>query len=234
MPSISFGLIPASSQAPFIASNARRISLRPEFFEYSVSAMPTIHDLSFKVSISHPLILAMSFLGRQSHGNLTIAESVTAGSGVNLQIHQVRAFHIIIRFTHILLNRFPYNFQGIIGVAGASDVKSDLFQFACRTAPVSRQPAQQSLGMHNVYNAFLLTAPFRKGFIMMYRVAVPGCPGTTANLDCIHLHLIETDILSIRYIFPVDFFPLLHFNLLLSNLVLLMPMPCISIQRGFP
>src|SRR4030042_5245447 len=131
MPSISLGLIPASSQAPFIASNARRISLRPEFFEYSVSSMPTIHDLSFKVSISHPLILAMGFPGRQSQGNLTIAERIAAGSGVNLQIHQVQAFHIIILLPHVFLGDLACNLQGIIGIAGASDVKSDLFQFAC-------------------------------------------------------------------------------------------------------
>src|SRR4030042_5950034 len=113
MPSISFGLIPASSQAPFIASNARRISLRPEFFEYSVSAMPTIHDLSFKVSISHPLILAMSFLGRQSQDNLGVAERITAGRGIDLQVHQIQAFLQVVFLAYVLFSYFAHDFTDI-------------------------------------------------------------------------------------------------------------------------
>jgi hypothetical protein len=64
--------------------------------------------------------------------------------------------------------------------------------------------------MHDVYDDIFLTAPFRKGFIVMYGVAVSGSPGPTANLNCVHLQLVRTDILTIRHILPVNLFPLLH------------------------
>ena len=78
-----------------------------------------------KCPFLNPLILAMSFPGRQSHDNLSIAERIAARRSVHLQVHQMQAFHVVVFLADMFFNDIARDYEGIVSIARALDVEPD-------------------------------------------------------------------------------------------------------------